>query len=317
MLMPTRSAVSTVLGLLLLLSWQAVPPAHADAIVLPPDMAAVEGNGAFFRPLGSDDQTTQYAYGSSLLAGVPAGSLITGFQFRPDRSARIPDSPLVIYQNYEVTVSTSNFAPGSLSSAYADNIADDAVVARDGVLAFAADDIPIGGSPNAFGPFIDFTTPFIYRGGDLLLTVRHTGGGLGFVLVDVREDDVHEDHVHEDDTVLQSVFSDGVAATVGFALAGAAPIIQITFVPENPFEQAAALADQVAALVAGGVLNRGQGQSLVSKLPLTGRGQPDAGRIGAFINELQALLDSGRLTRAQGVPLLAAARALLISVTAG
>ena len=264
MLMPTRSAVSTVLGLLLLLSWQAVPPAHADAIVLPPDMTAVEGNGAFFRPLGSDEQTTQYAYGSSMLAG-----------------------------------------------------ADDAVVARDGVLAFAADDIPIGGSPNAFGPFIGFTTPFIYRGGDLLLTIRHTGGGLGFVPVDVREDDVHEEHVHEDDTVLQSVFSDGVAATVGFALAGAAPIIQITFVPENPFDQAAALADQVAALVAGGVLNRGQGQSLVSKLTLTGRGQPDAGRIGAFINELQAMLDSGRLTRAQGVPLLAAARALLISVTAG
>lgn len=308
MLMPTRSAVSTVLGLLFLLSCRAIPLAHAEAIVLPPDMAAVEGTGSFTRPLSSEDQTTQYAYDSSLLAGVPAGSLITGFQFRPDRAVRIPDSPLVIYENYEVTVSTSNFAPGSLSSAYADNIADDAVVARYGALAFAADDIPIGGSPNAFGPFIGFTTPFSYRGGDLLLTIRHTGGGLrNLVLVDVREDD----------TALQSVFSDGADATVGFALGGAAPIIQITFVPENPFEQAAVLADQVAVLVANGLLNSGQGQSLVSKLTLTGRGRPDAGRIGAFINELQALLDSGRLTPAQADPLLAAARALLFSVTAG
>jgi len=255
-------------------------------------------------------------YGSSLLAGVPAGSLITGFRFRPDRAASAPKSPRVIFENYEVTVSTSNFPPGSLSPTYAHNIAGDAVVARDGPLALASEDIPIGGSPNAFGPFIGFTTPFAYRGGELLLTIRHTGGGPGnSVLVDVREDD-HEDDVQED-IPLQSVFSDGVAATEGFALAGAGPIIEVAFVPENPFEQAAALADQVAALVAGGLLNGGQGRSLVSKLTLTGRAKPDAGRIGAFIDELQALLDSGRLTAAQVDPLLAAGRALLFSLTAG
>ena len=220
--MPTKLAVSTILGMLLLC--QTAQSADAATFVLPPDLAAVEGNSSFFRPLGATAQTTQFVYDSSLLAGVPAGSAITGFQFRPDGpNGRTPESEVVVYASYEVTVSTSNFAPGSLSSTYADNIAGDAVLVRDGAFAFAADDVATGGSPNAFGPLISFATPFTYNGGDLLITIRHSGGGaLNQVPVDVQEDE----------STLQSVFSDGADATTGFALGGAAPVIQIIVVPE-------------------------------------------------------------------------------------
>ena len=222
--MRARFVVAIILGVHVLSLGPLVQSADADMVVLPPEFATVEGDGFFFRPLGTSPQTVQYAYGSSLLAGVPRGSAITGFQYRADHPVRPPESPIVVFANYEVTVSTSTFAPGSLSAIFADNIASDAVLARHGALTFAADDVPTGGAPNAFGPLIDFTTPFIYHGGDLLLTIRHTGGGIGnTVVVDVQGDDNR----------LQSVFTDEADATEGFALAGSAPIIRVAYdVPE-------------------------------------------------------------------------------------
>lgn len=299
-----RGSAACIVMVMLLLS--PAQSARAETVVLPPDMADTEGTGFFFRPLGVSPETTQYVYGSSLLAGVPAGSLIVGYQYRADGDLHgRPASPQVTFTDYQVTVSTSNFPPGSLSRAFADNIAGDAVMARDGELSFASDDVTIGDSPNPFGPFVGFTTPFIYRGGDLLLTTRHTGGGFrNQVTVDV----------DEDASALQSVFSDGVDATTGFAL-GAAPIIQLSFVPEDPFEQAMALSGQVDALVAGGLLNHGVGRSLLAKLKLETKGVLDAGAVAAFVNEVEALLRSRRLAPAHADPLLAAARALAISVT--
>jgi hypothetical protein len=83
------------------------------------------------------------------------------------------------FAQYNIQLSTSNFAPLSLSIVYADNIGPDVVTVRSGPLT-----LPDGsftnsaGAPNAFGPIITFPTPYTYAGGDLLITIRHTGHGL-------------------------------------------------------------------------------------------------------------------------------------------
>jgi VCBS repeat-containing protein len=79
------------------------------------------------------------------------------------------------------------------------------------------------------------------------------------------------------------------------------------------------LMPQVQALVESGVLNGGQGNSLISKLA-GAQGQLDQGnvnagvnKLGAFINEVKALVKSRRLTSQQGQNLIEAAEAAINS----
>src|ERR1051325_6410444 len=82
----------------------------------------------------------------------------------------------------------------------------------------------------------------------------------------------------------------------------------------------AVLVSQIQTLVDIGVLNKGEGHSLIAKLDEVmaslNRGNRAAacGQIGAFINQVNAFLNAGRLTPAQGQPLIAAAT-LLSSIT--
>jgi PKD repeat protein len=85
----------------------------------------------------------------------------------------------------------------------------------------------------------------------------------------------------------------------------------------SPAQGLGALQQQVSAALAGG-----QANSMNSKLSAAAaainRGSPAAaeGQIGAFINEVQAAVQSGRLTQAQGDALTAYARRILASMGA-
>lgn len=77
------------------------------------------------------------------------------------------------------------------------------------------------------------------------------------------------------------------------------------------------LADAVAALVAAGTINAGQGNALLAKLSAAlqkiAQGSPLVARnqLQAFINQVQALMNAGTLTAAQGQLLIDAANAVI------
>jgi hypothetical protein len=70
----------------------------------------------------------------------------------------------------------------------------------------------------------------------------------------------------------------------------------------------------VAALQAAGVLSQGQANSLIVKLNLKGN-NGDAGKVQAFLDEVQADVTAGILTQGQVAPLPYYGNILLLSVT--
>ena len=86
---------------------------------------------------------------------------------------------------------------------------------------------------------------------------------------------------------------------------------------DNPQERIRCLSDEVQVLVDADVLNKGQGNSLMVKLDgainLLDQGKlgPATNKLNAFINEVNALVQSGRLTPEQGQPLIDAAQSII------
>jgi hypothetical protein len=110
---------------------------------------------------------------ASELTHLPIGSQITGFTLRAN-SGQFP-SAAVAYTFYNVDVSTAKNKPATASTTFADNEGADKVTARSGPLSFLPTDFPGGGSINPFGKVIQFQRPFVYKGGDLCITVRRSG----------------------------------------------------------------------------------------------------------------------------------------------
>jgi hypothetical protein len=81
-------------------------------------------------------------------------------------------------------MSKGTHAAGQLSTTYTDNIGTDAVAVRSGPLTLPSGFNPGGAltpAVNPWGGIIEFTTPYVYTGGNLLITIRHNGhtGGAG------------------------------------------------------------------------------------------------------------------------------------------
>jgi sugar lactone lactonase YvrE len=98
---------------------------------------------------------------------------------------------------------------------------------------------------------------------------------------------------------------------------GPCPVDDVT-----PEDQIAALSGGVQALVTGGVLLPSQGNSLLTKLDgalglLThGNMQGAISKLGDFIKQVTSFIKTGKLTSAQGQPLIDAARALIAELQA-
>lgn len=197
-------------------------PAHGNMIVLPNANAAAEGDLGQNTAVQSDPRTLQTVFAGSQLAGVPPGSTITGLAFRLDDSAGAFPVFDLIWVDYAIQLSTSLNAPGSLSLTFAENIGPDVVTVRSGPLATLAGDFPAGGSPNAFGPEIPFSTRFDYNGGDLLITIRHTGNMDTTELLDAQSNG----------ELNQSIAAaDAAAAVTTVGLVSGSPVVQLTFTP--------------------------------------------------------------------------------------
>ena len=168
-----------------LVCWRFVPAAMALASaaamaqttsVIPPSMTSTAGNFGNSIPLGNFAAGRyQMMFDSAALSAIPVGSVITGLQLRlrtPDNT-NFPSAPLVITR-YDVTLAQSNLTPATMSNTFANNMLNPVTV-RSGSLSLAANAYTAsatGSTPEAWGPLIPFTTPYIYVGGPLVVDWR-------------------------------------------------------------------------------------------------------------------------------------------------
>ncbi len=106
--------------------------------------------------------------------------------------------------------------------------------------------------------------------------------------------------------------ADTLSLTLGDGGFSSTASVAITVV--SAAQQAVDLQARVTALRTAGVLNQGQANSLIVKLDLHGN-NGDAGKVRAFLNQVQAYLNAGILTQAQADTLLGPGNTLLLSVT--
>ncbi len=162
-------AVATLLCLV------AANQSNAQFVVAPNGNGATEGTSAINAPFQSGGITYQFVFSSSQFGAVSSGTSLTSLGFRLNGGSSTISAPLN-FANYQVTLSQPAQPFPTLSSVFADNIGADGVLVRSGALAIPANALVGGAGPN---PFYDiaFTTPYVYTGGALLVTLSHTGNG--------------------------------------------------------------------------------------------------------------------------------------------
>lgn len=136
------------------------------SILVPSSSQNVGGYFGEYFTLGPSSRL-QAVYGASLLNQLQVGDQITGISFSPNGTQ--PSVPPQTVADYSITLSTAKNGPGQLSENFRDNIGFDATTVRHGPLVVGQDDYP------GFGKVIEFTTPFTYKGGPLLVDIAHSG----------------------------------------------------------------------------------------------------------------------------------------------
>jgi hypothetical protein len=190
----SRFAFASLLGCLLapgMLVASLAAPASAGDVYIPNHAPTTAGPGGYSTLMHTQARSYQLVVGTQELGGLPVGTMITGVTWRLSTWIAYPSWPgagsTASYTNYDIYLSSSNNPPGSLSTTYTDNIGPGLVQVRGGPLNLS-DVFFQGGavtpSVNPYGVLIDFTTPYLYQGGDLLLTVRHTGNAFSNAVLD-------------------------------------------------------------------------------------------------------------------------------------
>lgn len=170
-----RLAVCALLALAVLLT-----PVHAATIVAPPEFDGVDGTGLIFGPLQDGPITFQWLIAASNLSALAPGDYLGSIGFRIHSGYPAAPSFGGTYATWNLTLSPSLNPIGALDTSFAANIGPGAVLVRSGPLTVDAASFAASSSTPPF-TFISFSTPYAYSGGDLLLTLTHTGTtGTGF-----------------------------------------------------------------------------------------------------------------------------------------
>ncbi len=129
----------------------------------------------FGRNLLAFGRVHQMIYDQSTLS-IPVGSKITGVAWRMSDNGTTP-YPLLNedFFRLDIWLSSATRPAAAMSAGFDDNEGLDRVKARGGFYRLVSGTMPravVGPAP--FGGVIQFTTPFVYKGGPLCMTIRST-----------------------------------------------------------------------------------------------------------------------------------------------
>jgi len=161
--------IPTVLGIAMLFAGAA----HADVIV-PNYGAATEADGSFaLTSTGAAGRTFQLTMAAGQLTGL-VGQQIAGVQWRLNGPGTVAWPPVdANFASWDMYVGPG-VAPSAMSNTFASNFTSTPTQVRSGPLTIPAGSFTFGSTPNAFGPTLAFTTPYLYTGGDLAFEIRFT-----------------------------------------------------------------------------------------------------------------------------------------------
>ena len=152
--------------------------AATTTAVVPPSLANVDGNGSNQSPFaGASGKHWQAVIAPSAFPALLPGSTIVGVAFRANGTVPVQAQTI---QNFDVRMSTTDVALASMSTTFATNRGTDDLLVRTGPLVIESGDYPTGAFPNQWGKVITFTTPFVYRGGNLVIETSSTALPSGF-----------------------------------------------------------------------------------------------------------------------------------------
>lgn len=148
-------------------------PASATTTVAPNIAASAEGT-ATFAFFGTSARTYQVQFAASQLTDLSVGSEISGLSFRLNGGVAAAPNANSSVSDFEITLAEAANAITSFSATAASNMTDPVLV-RDGAYSVVTGTYPGGSTPNNWGPTFDFTTPYSYQGGDLVIMFSHSG----------------------------------------------------------------------------------------------------------------------------------------------
>jgi len=140
--------------------------------VAPNAYTSTAATGSFLGPFATSARTYQMLIASSELTNL-TGKYLTALAFRalPTASAAWPTADITI-SDFDIYLSGS-VDPANRSLTFANNVVGTQTQVRSGSLLIPAGAVTVGSSPNAFSFYINFTTPWLYTGGNLLIELRH------------------------------------------------------------------------------------------------------------------------------------------------
>lgn len=233
--------------------------------VAPNTNTTVRGNATLGTPLSNTERTSQFIISGSELTYLPVGCQITGLTFRGFGNANRPTVSCA-FADYQIFASSAARRPQTASVTFAENDGPDVVQVRSGGLFVTPDSLPGGAVVNPFGQTIQFERAFVYQGGDLCITIRHSGSGSEAISID-----------GSTNTALTRTISATTKISASGSLAGGGPIVRFEY---NPSVVAPAALDNTAGTIGYSVFHQSTGnvlQSVYSEAELRGL------RIGSLI----------------------------------
>ncbi len=148
--------------------------AAAQTSVTVPDLTASSG---FTGVYASSARTYQLIIDDSLLASLN-GKYLTSIAFRlPANATSNWPATDATFPSYEIFLS-NGVEPPNRQFDFAANVVGPQTQVRSGVLVVPAGALTSGADPNAFSHTINFNTPYLYNGTNLVIEIRHTGNDI-------------------------------------------------------------------------------------------------------------------------------------------
>lgn len=210
--------------------------AQAQYVVVPNAYANVAASGSglntFIRDLNAP-RTGQLLINANQLGSVNVGDQITGISFRlwTGSTANFPPNGAT-WAQYDIEVGQALADPLQWNTTFANNYVGTPTLVRTGPLTVPANAyIGTGGSPRPWGTEITFTTPYVYTGGNLAITIRHGGSDIVNVASDFLEVATTTDALYTSNAI-RSYTATSNTATVGTQANFTVSRLTVSAVPE-------------------------------------------------------------------------------------